>query len=54
MTRCSARHWFAYRGMVGSSSPRCTRPGCDALNPKYDSDYDPYRIAQRGPKKADL
>jgi hypothetical protein len=40
------RHWFAYRRMVGSSSPTCTHPGCSAKNPNYRPAEDPYREAQ--------
>lgn len=40
---CTGRHWFAYRGWVGSSSPTCTRYGCDAPNPNYRPDDDPKR-----------
>ena len=32
------RHWFAYRGSVGSSSPVCIRCGID--NPNYDPNRD--------------
>lgn len=32
------RHWFAYRGWVGSSSPVCIR--CGTPNPNYDPDRD--------------
>lgn len=39
----NARHWFAYRGMVGSSSPVCVRYGCSQPNPNYDPDADPFR-----------
>lgn len=34
------RHWFAYYGWVGSSSPVCRR--CGAPNPNYDEDRDPF------------
>lgn len=42
MARCmgGARHWFAYPGQVGSSSPTCTRWGCNAANPNYNPDAD--------------
>lgn len=39
---CGARHWFVYRGMVGSSSPICVRYGCGAPNPRYDPNSDPF------------
>lgn len=39
-----ARHWFAYYGWVGSSSPICRR--CGAANPDYDRDRDPYANAE--------
>lgn len=38
---CRGAHWFAYRGQPGTSSPTCTRYGCDAPNPRYDRDRDP-------------
>jgi hypothetical protein len=43
MSRCpvQARHWFAYYGYVGSSSPVCVR--CGAPNPNYRPDDDPRR-----------
>ena len=37
--RCGRRHWFAYYGQVGSSSPTCRR--CDAPNPNYRPEADP-------------
>jgi hypothetical protein len=37
--RGAARHWFAYRGQVGSSRPTCDR--CGAPNPNYRPDDDP-------------
>jgi hypothetical protein len=38
---CTAgeRHWFAYYGCVGSSSPVCRK--CGAENEHYDQDRDP-------------
>lgn len=33
------RHWFAYHGYVGSSSPVCTN-GCGTPNPKYRPEDD--------------
>jgi hypothetical protein len=41
-TRCrnGARHWYAYYGWVGSSSPKCLH--CGEPNPKYDRDRDPH------------
>lgn len=33
-------HWWAYYGFVGSSSPTCVR--CEAPNPNYDPDRDPF------------
>lgn len=40
--RCTAlRHWYAYRGQVGSSSPTCVR--CGSPNPKYRPADDPRR-----------
>lgn len=47
MTRCSPRHWFAYYGQPGTSAPTCVRYGCDARNPNYDPDRDPYAGADR-------
>lgn len=47
VSRCSGRHWFAYRGWVGTSSPTCTRWGCDAPNPRYDRDRDPKAVVAR-------
>jgi hypothetical protein len=41
MPKCAGSHWFAYRGEVGTSSPTCTRRGCDAANPNYDTQRDP-------------
>lgn len=40
-TRCPghARHWFAYYGRPGTSSPTCRR--CDSPNPNYRPDDDP-------------
>lgn len=35
------RHWFAYRGEVGTSAPTCQRMGCDEPNPRYEIDLDP-------------
>jgi hypothetical protein len=50
VTGCHGPHWFAYPGEVGSSSPECTRYGCEAENPRYrrddDTHYDPDRIPQ--------
>jgi hypothetical protein len=40
VSRCRGRHWFAYFGWVGSSSPTCVRYGCDAPNPNYRPDDD--------------
>ena len=40
-TLCPIRHWFAYWGYVGSSSPVCVR--CGAPNPNYRPDDDPRR-----------
>ena len=45
------RHWFVYRGTVGSSAPTCQRIGCDAPNPHYDPDRD-FDLNRR-PKAAD-
>lgn len=44
MTRCRSglKHWFAYYGMVGSSSPACVRYRCEAPNPRYRPTDDPY------------
>jgi hypothetical protein len=39
------RHWFAYPGQVGTSSPVCTRYACDAVNPNYRPEDDPRRTA---------
>jgi hypothetical protein len=39
---CGGPHWYAYYGRPGSSSPVCVRYGCDAPNPRYDRDRDPY------------
>lgn len=41
--RCpgNLRHWFVYRGWVGSSSPTCVR--CEAPNPSYRPADDPFR-----------
>ena len=36
------RHWFTYRGWVGSSAPMCQHFGCDVANPNYDPDRDPF------------
>lgn len=41
--RCGI-HWFAYYGVVGSSSPICVR--CGAPNPRYRPDDDPLREAR--------
>jgi hypothetical protein len=38
---CTGSHWFAYYGLVGTSSPTCVRAGCDAPNPHYDRSRDP-------------
>lgn len=38
-TVCPTRHWFAFYGYVGSSSPVCVR--CGAPNPGYRPDDDP-------------
>jgi hypothetical protein len=41
MTRgmwCGRRHWFAYYGSPGTSSPVCVR--CGAPNPRYRSHDD--------------
>lgn len=40
--RYGIRHWFAYHGWVGSSSPVCTR-GCGTPNPRYRPEDDPKR-----------
>jgi hypothetical protein len=42
MPKCKggARHWFAYPGEVGSSSPTCTRYGCEVENPRYEPEAD--------------
>ena len=40
-----ARHWFAYRGQVGTSSPTCVR--CGAPNPRYERERDP-RAGEEG------
>jgi hypothetical protein len=37
------RHWFAYFGEVGSSSPVCVR--CGAPNPHYRPEDDTHRQA---------
>lgn len=43
------RHWFAYPGQVGTSSPVCTRYQCDASNPNYRPEDDPFwRARWRG------
>jgi hypothetical protein len=34
-----ARHWFAYYGLPGTSSPTCRR--CGAANPHYRPEADP-------------
>lgn len=41
MPRCQGnyRHWFAYYGWVGSSSPTCVH-GCGTANPRYDATRD--------------
>ena len=44
MTGCgnmNQRHWFAYYGSPGTSSPTCVRYGCAAPNPNYDRERDP-------------
>ncbi len=44
MARCRntwVRHWFAYWGEVGTSSPVCRR--CGEPNPNYRPDDDPRR-----------
>lgn len=46
--RCRGAHWFAYRRQVGTSSPSCTRYACDAPNPRYDVDRDPYALPVSG------
>ena len=46
---CGARHWFAYYGWPGSSSPVCVR--CGAPNPRYDKDRDP--LLQQGRRVLD-
>jgi hypothetical protein len=40
--RCTngMRHWYAYYGYVGSSSPTCLH--CGAPNPRYDPGRDPF------------
>lgn len=38
------RHWFVYRGIVGSSAPTCVRRGCEVENPRYRPEADPYRV----------
>lgn len=35
---CWYRHWFAYTGQVGTSSPVCVR--CGEPNPNYDPTRD--------------
>lgn len=47
MARCLGAHWYAYYGYVGTSSPTCVRYGCDAPNPHYDPDRDPYAGQER-------
>jgi hypothetical protein len=37
---CERRHFFAYYGWVGSSSPVCRR--CGHPNPKYRPELDPF------------
>lgn len=39
-TDWNARHWFSYYGFPGSSSPTCTRAGCNAPNPNYRPEDD--------------
>lgn len=39
-TDWNARHWFSYYGFPGSSSPVCTRAGCNAPNPNYRPEDD--------------
>lgn len=41
---CRGSHWFAYPRQTGTSSPTCTRHGCEAPNPAYDRDRDPYAV----------
>jgi hypothetical protein len=43
-----SRHWFAYYGYPGSSSPTCVR-GCGTPNPKYDPsrDLNPRQLGDR-------
>lgn len=36
------RHWFTYYRQVGTSSPTCTRPGCDVPNARYNPVNDPH------------
>ena len=45
MSHCPGheRHWFAYRGEVGTSAPVCQRHGCGQPNPNYEPDRDPRR-----------
>lgn len=38
MSVCGARHWYAYYGHVGSSSPCCVR--CGHPNPRYNPNRD--------------
>jgi hypothetical protein len=39
---CAGPHWFAYYGWVGTSSPTCVRDDCEAANPRYEIERDPY------------
>lgn len=42
------RHWFAYYGLPGTSSPTCVR--CGIPNPKYEAARDP--LAKHNPAEA--
>jgi hypothetical protein len=39
------RCWFAYRGWVGSSSPKCVR--CGRPNPNYRPEDDPFATKEK-------
>lgn len=43
------RHWFVYRGLVGSSAPTCVRRGCPVENPRYRPEADPFRVEPAAP-----
>jgi len=44
-----ARHWFAYYGWPGTSSPVCLR--CGASNPNYAPERDPRRGEENRPRR---